>query len=248
MIDDTRGVSEVLGFVLIFALITSMIAVVFTVGFAGLQSSQESEQVNNVERAFDVFDDNLKDLYQRDNFEDSEMSRATEIKLSGGSISFEESTEIRVEQGNFSTTYRPLAVAYTDDSDTTIVYEGGAVIRSDGGASVMQIEPNFQLDHDRSVFTIVNTRFRGDHESISSFGTILIVAEFRDTSVVSLDDQEQVNVTVESPRAVAWNRYFEKQEFGTVKEFDQQNETVTYSFTGTETTVIETRLGVRLSD
>ena len=246
MIDDTRGVSEILGFVLIFALVTSMIAVVFTVGFAGLQSSQQAEQVNNVERAFDVFADNLRDLYQRDNFEESEMSRATEIKLIGGTISLQESTTIRVEGENLS--FSPRSVVYSDDSDTEIVYEAGAVFRSDGYASVMLVEPNFHFGEKRSIIHVVNPRDRSEHGSIERVGTVLIVAEYRDSTVFEVENSESVNVTIESPRSNAWKRYFESQDLGYVKSYSEQNNSVTYTFSSDEVTFIETRIGIQLRD
>ena len=40
---DDRGVSETIGFVLVFALITSTIAVTFTVGLGGLEDAQLAE-------------------------------------------------------------------------------------------------------------------------------------------------------------------------------------------------------------
>ena len=247
MIDDDRGVSEILGFVLIFALVTSMVAVVFTVGFGGLQAAQEAEQVNNVERAFDVLDDNLKDLYQRDNFDRSELTRATEIKIAGGSVSLEEEIYITIEQGTENFTYRPRPLAYADDSDSQIVYEAGAVIRMDDDAGLMLNEPSYIIDSDRSLLQLVNLRERGDRDEIGRVGTAHIVAEYSRSSIVTYDSSEPVNITVESPRAIAWKRYFESQERGTV-EYDAGNDTVVYSFESAETVIVETRIGIRLTN
>lgn len=76
---DNRAVSEVVGFVLTFSLVTMAIAIVFTAGFGGLQDTQQAEQVNNVERAFDVLDTNVQEVQRQE-----APSRATEMRLSGG--------------------------------------------------------------------------------------------------------------------------------------------------------------------
>jgi len=61
---DERGVSDVVGYVLIFSLIVATVGVVTTVGFSTLEDRQDAERVNNVERAFDVFANNMENVYR----------------------------------------------------------------------------------------------------------------------------------------------------------------------------------------
>jgi hypothetical protein len=94
MMDD-RGVSEVIGFVLVFSLITMTIAIVSVTGIGGLQDAQQAEQVNNVERAFDVLDDNFDEIQRQ-----QAPNRTTELKLVDGSIGLGEEIEITVRIDN----------------------------------------------------------------------------------------------------------------------------------------------------
>ena len=57
-----RAVSDVLGYVLIFSLITSSVGVVYVAGYGSLDSLRNAERFNNAERAFDVLDSNLEEF------------------------------------------------------------------------------------------------------------------------------------------------------------------------------------------
>lgn len=125
-----RGVSDVVGFVLVFALITSTVAIVYTFGFTGLENAREEERFSNAERVFDILADNVADMRRR-----GAPSRATEIKLSDATLSYGEETSLTVEVTNmpsstptYSTNLEPL-VYTTADSPVRLVYENGAVFR-----------------------------------------------------------------------------------------------------------------------
>ena len=81
MFRDRRGVSETVGFVLVFSLVLLTVGTVLTVGYAGLQDARDAERVNNAERAFDVLANNIEDITAR-----GAPSRGTEIRLAEASI------------------------------------------------------------------------------------------------------------------------------------------------------------------
>jgi hypothetical protein len=159
-----RGVSEVLGFVLTFSLITMTIALVFTMGFGGLQDAQRAEQINNVERAFDVLDSNFKDIFIRE-----APRRTTEMRLGGGSLSYDDRTEIVVYRGNESqnVSIAPNPIVYQSEADSQVVYEAGAVFRTDNGNSVMLNEPSFRIGKNRTTLTFVEPVHTGESSTVS---------------------------------------------------------------------------------
>ncbi|WP_418284942.1 DUF7289 family protein [Halorubrum sp. DTA46] len=209
-IADDRGVSNVVGYVLVFSLVTLTIGTVFAVGIAGVEQRQEAEQVANVERAFDVFDDNLRDVQRYD-----DPSRSTEIRLSGGTLSTAESTRISLvnESGD------PLPVGPWEmnpvtysTGDTTIAYEAGAWFRTDGDATVMRSAPRFVAEDGRTTLPIVVLTADGDRR-VAGDATVQINADrLRSVTRPELDvgESENVSIRVESPRAAAWQRYFER--------------------------------------
>ncbi len=221
-----RAVTEVLGFVLVIALVTTVIAVVMTTGIAGLEDSQSAEQINNMERGFDVLGHNVDALANRE-----APSRATELRIAEGSIEYGTPTVINVTVdgtliGNLSIVTEPLV--YNSASDVQIAYEGGAIIRSQTNHSVMLREPSFAFEDDYWLIGAVRTRPLGGSEtSMSQPGTILIRGEYLGTQVETADPGSgPVNVTVTSARPDAWEQYFEDLDRGTVSR-NNQNVTLT---------------------
>lgn len=251
-----RGVSEVLGFVLVFALVTGTIGVVFATGISGLENAQYEEKMRNVERAFDVLDDNLQSLHAG-----SAPSRATEVKLYDGRIELGESTELTIvatNTGNTSdnvtipTVTRPIL--YVDDEqDTEMAYSVGAVFRTDRGRSVMLSEPDWVVTDDTMLVPFIATAAGDGTTSIGGRGTVLVVGQKQSQSVkgefVPGDGVEaEVNVTVESPRAAAWKAYLETLPHdGNPPDADASDGTVSYVFVVEHLYVPETIIDVSLS-
>jgi hypothetical protein len=90
-----RAVSDVIGYVLVFSLIIATVGIVTAVGFSTIEDRQRDERINNVERAFDVFAANVEDVYRG-----GAPSRATEIRLSGGTLQYGEPVTITVRDGS----------------------------------------------------------------------------------------------------------------------------------------------------
>lgn len=208
-----RAVSETVGFVLVFALITTTVGVVYVSGIGGLTDARNAEQLTNAERAFDVLADNMADIHRR-----NVPSRATEIKLGGAEMGYGETTtmEITVEDSDASPDTVKLApLVYTSDSESKIVYEGGAVIRSNSnGGAVMKREPNmmFRGDGEVAILPVVQTR-AVDSGGIGGSTTVLVrgTRALSEVLTARTDDEYTATVTVDTTasRAPAWKRYLE---------------------------------------
>lgn len=252
---NDRAVSETMGFIFAFALVTATVASVYTFGMAGLLDAQRGEQANNAERAFDVLADNFADVHRAD-----APSRATEISLAGATLAVGEPITVSVEvtnttnaSDNATVSMHPRPVVYSGVQDTTIAYVAGAVVRTDGDASVMSVEPRFVVTGRNAVIPFVHTYPSGGIESLSGDGTVLVVArqqnsklarQFR-TSTATGDPDARVNVTVESPRAGAWKHYFESRGFTEV-DGDPADGAVTYQFVTDRVFVPEAGIEVAL--
>lgn len=249
-----RGVSEAIGFVLVFALITMTLGVVYASGFAGLQSAQQQEQLVNVERAFDVFSDNLRDIHQ-----ERAPSRATEIKLSGGTLSVVDTTEFSFNTSATSVnglcnntnpvtlSTRPIAYEFEGSS---VVYEAGAIIRTDGNNSAMVSEPSWITGTDQSILPYVSTAPEETAQSVGGDSTVLVVARHQTSSLqCQIDTASTVtgNVTVETTeaRSKAWEDFFERQEYTVTR---QSATTVTAEFPTKRFFVSRTSISLDIED
>lgn len=180
-----RGVSEVLGFVLIFSLVTASVGAVYVVGFGGLEDARDAERIDNAERAMDVLADNVEDIHR-----DDAPNRATEIKLYDASLSLGEPTNVAVNvtnnasgepaEWNNASVY-PIDYA-PQNSPTRLRYVNGGVFREDRNGARLQNRPPVTLrtnssGHRIAVIPFIQTRPGSDSGGISGKTTVLVRTE-----------------------------------------------------------------------
>ena len=222
-VSDRRAVSDVLGFVLVFALIMTTVGTVSVLGTGSLTDLRDAERMNNAERAFEVLADNVADIHRR-----GAPSRATEIKLHGARLTSGEPTKLTVRLDNvdgtptYSATVDPIRYEPTI-GESGLVYEAGAVIREDPSGAVMRREPTMTFTDTggrrTAVVPLVQTRFQrasGGDDSIVLVRTERSITEvFTSRTDPSVDGVSEyvLTIRVEStrPRAEVWNRYFESE-------------------------------------
>lgn len=198
-----RAVSETIGFVLVFALIVSVIAVVYSSGFVGLQDVRDVEQTNNAQRAFEVLADNMEDITNR-----GAPSRATEVKIEGADLYVDDpiTVTVAVPGVGFENSYTVRPLVYDADTGEQIVYSQGAILRHrPGGSGLVVHESTLVFDADRSVVPVIQTRLAGTG-SIGGGGTVLIRAKESKRSLaysnISAPNTVWMNIT--TPRAEPW--------------------------------------------
>lgn len=224
--NQERAVSEVLGFVLVIAVITATIGVVMTIGVGGLHDAQESEQISNMERAFDVLSYNVDQLTR-----EGAPTRATELRLGDGRLAYGEPTVINITSDgepieDIEIVSEPLI--YRSDRGTEIVYEAGAVIRANGDSARMVGTPNMVFAGDRVLIHGVGTRpLSGSRTSLDTPGTVLVRAEFLgvNSGTAQIGASERLTITVTSDRASAWEQYLDDQAIGEITEEATEGET-----------------------
>lgn len=203
---DSRGVSEILGYSLVFTLVVFSIAVVSVGGLSSYQSAEEFERQNNAQKAFDVLHNNLEDIYYQGG-----PSRGTEIDLGETSLTLADPITVNVTvngttRNEFEFETRPLVQDLGDGS--TLVYEAGAVFQTTRDGGVVREQPPFTLRDETAHFLVPVLSQRSDR-SIGS-GTVLVRAQ-RDTQRLrysnSTQDPVNVTLTITSPRGDLWYEY-----------------------------------------
>ena len=214
-----RAVSDVIGFVLVFSLVTLIVGTVYISGMGGLEGARSSERLTNAERAFDVLSENMDDVVDT-----GARSRSTEIKLSNARLGFGDPVSFEVNMTshpgtNYTAAVRPVVFSI---GDTDVVYANGAVIRADPGGSVMLHEPTM-VSGDRTLLPLIVTR--GRSSGIGGSGRVLVRSVEATNDVVRYDDGPyDVEVSVTTPRTRAWERYLED-EFDTTCSVSDQTVT-----------------------
>jgi len=208
-----RAVTDVVGFLLVFALVASIVGIVSVAGLDTLEEARYGEQTNNAERAFDVLADNLKDVHR-----EGAPSRATEVSLQNARIETTGRANINVSGWdgagtNFTANRTVTTIRWESQSTepTRVSYAFGAVLRTDRDGGLVVNRPPFQFDTERTIIPIVDT----DAESPGSFsGTTVRVRGERGTTRIayagdaSMLDNLWVNVTTSRPEV--WRAYLDE--------------------------------------
>ena len=210
-----RGLSDVLGYIIVFSLVLTSVLLVTAGGLATVEDARDSEQAQNAERAFDVVADNFVSIYER-----NAPSRSSEIDLGESELFYGNNITMTVrgdDQELVSREVRPVEMQVTDDR--SVIYEGGAVFRNDGGSVSMVRPPPFLLSEERVHLPLVQT-FSPNVESAGSTTVLLRgVSGGRDVvgtsdtglsdidGVANLTGLDSMTVEVTSPRFEAWGRY-----------------------------------------
>jgi len=212
-----RAVSEVVSYVLVFALVVSAVGIVSVSGLSTLQEVRNDEQMANAQKAFSVLADNLADIHRRD-----APSRATEISLGQANLETADNVTMRVSVTDTGgTTWQSDAwqirpIVYEGDEDRKLVYEAGAVYRTSNGGGIRVQTPPLVVNQDRVLVSVVGLN-RQTSQSLGG-STVLVRARSESTSVVynsTVADVDSVTVTLrDTSRTELWREYFEDAGFG----------------------------------
>lgn len=207
-----RGLSDLIGYILVFSLVAMTVGVVSVAGVSSLEDAKDAEQASNAERAFDVLADNVADLHQA-----AAPNRATEISLSQATLHTGTTATMNVSgwetggSANFSTgpiTSDVLVWESTREPDTKVVYAFGTVLRSQRDGGVVVRPSPFQFDDGRTVVPIVRTRSR-NAESLG--GGIVRVRSSRSVPVIyhrgDAAEYDNLWVNVTTVHAHTWDQY-----------------------------------------
>lgn len=205
--DDGRGVSETIGFVVVFSIIVVSVGVIYVTGFNSVRDMQQGEQLQNAERTFEALERNFDDIEQR-----GAPSRAGEVNLNGGTLSVRSDSRIDVNVSGAASFNRSIpigALAYEFDG-RSVEYENGAVFRRADDRSVILTSPTFSCEDGSAVITVVT--LRSPNTSVSGTNVVTVTAERRTARVLFPNatpgkSVDAVNVTVHSPNDEAWNEH-----------------------------------------
>lgn len=211
-----RGVSEVVSFILTFAIITTMIGLLYSGGFVSLERLQTGNQMQNAEGVFFAMADSFGELQ-----EGQAPKRAGALDLDvGASIAISNESEIEVEVNDasgpvFSERLVTRSMDYRLD-ERAVTYETGAVFRSNDGGSVLVGEPSGLICSPSTDSAVVSVVTLVDPNDVSvASGTVTVTGIQRSTTLLYPTDRtapgtiDNVTVDIDAPREAAWHSHLE---------------------------------------
>mgnify|MGYP000117914800 CR=1 FL=1 len=207
---DERGVSEALGFVLIFSLILLMTGAIYTGGIGELKEVRDDQQVAGVERAFTAIGSDVTDVVR-----DGSPSRSSTIRLNDGTLTFGNQTWVNVTVDGERVNNSVTPLVYRLNGEPQLAYTAGMVTRSGGGGGwAVTTEPPVIAvggsPHEAVFFPIVDLDGEG---RVGGARAVTVQTESGDGAILGerrRGNPLDVNVTVtDTPRSAAWGRYLE---------------------------------------
>lgn len=216
--DADRAVSEVVAFVLVFALILGSIGILYTFGFASLTDYQENEQIVNAERAMEALTDNVNDVLRYSGIN----QRQGELNLRDGTVgTSDDGTAVNISVGDDGDPLEEIDDGFDDfGTDSTvnlgefqyvhdghrIAYEGGGLVRADedGSWSAIRKEPSVTCtEGEAAVISLVS--ISSDSQSVGSTAGIGVTMSVNERQSYVDDDPGEVALEVDSQYEDAWD-------------------------------------------
>lgn len=216
------AVSESIGFIIIFGLVITGIALVSLYGYPMLLKQQISSDERTMEQTLLILQNDMKLLsYSNVPYKD------TSLRVSGGALTVfntsasQQAFTIRywnTTGGNTETKiYRPGELRYASDAGTAVIsVENGAILKrqQDASGSVMLAEPRWFYDDSTQTLVVFLLSVQADTDlSLSGIGNIQM-SRTVDPAVITMDYSPVQNVSVrytpdpDNDYSLAWEQYF----------------------------------------
>lgn len=217
---NSLGVSEVLSFTLIFALMLGTIALLYTQAYPILEQEKNVEIDRNVERSLSILDENIDTVARGE-----APSRETELKVSDSVLRVDDDgynvTYSFYKNGNYSNyTISPDVMTYETATGARYYYLNGGIVHQQGESVYFVEEPDAIRSHKSKLqLTLLGMNSRGGELSggthtISTTGgdgqAIFVYPESGETTI-------RTTVRMDTPNTAErdfWRNYYQsKAEF-----------------------------------
>lgn len=211
---NDEGVSEAIGFILIFSIVVLGIAIVVLYGFPLLVTGQGSADMRNMEQTMIVLQNDLKSISYK-----MVPYKETALQVQGGVLFVTEASgtfEVLID-GDSKYNGQVGQIRYVSDLDRTrITIENGAVLTRPerGSGSAMITEPRWYYDDFDDILILSFIEIETERERALA-GVGRIEMKVTDIETTEIKYPPEINVTVnvrESPDpgddySVAWGNY-----------------------------------------
>ncbi len=231
-----KGVSEITGWLLMFAIITLSATVVFTVSYPYISDRIEESRIKIAEIQM-----TLLDYVSSKSSLGESPSQDINFNLLGGTLTFESGGNrfqiIGVfNEGEKEIYNSSIGRAVFRIGDVIIGYEGGGVWEKRDNTTIMLSPPEFHYRIDTLTYPIIKI---GSNFSVSGNGMVTLNVkrggfhiiypnETRDKKFINPLKCNYILVKIKSDFWDGWKKYFEERSDARVRNIDEKNKTVTF--------------------
>lgn len=222
--EDERAVSEAISYVLVFALITVGTLLVALQGAPAISNTQDEQIAENSKRAAVLLQERVNEMVRQDAPSREVSVDVQDIKVGVGDM---ETARFNVTATNTSGSVTdvvdvdadPVYIEKTAGKiDQTAAYENGAVLLGQRGRPeswTMASRPSWAIRTNSSTGEVqsifLSTVATGGSGTVSGQrSSARLVFEAVSRESVTVRDVDEIEISVESPRARAWEEYFNR--------------------------------------
>ncbi|MHC1579825.1 MAG: DUF7289 family protein [Candidatus Alkanophagales archaeon] len=207
-----KGVSEVIGYILMFSAVMTVVAVVYVGGMPLIEKTQEESVFQSMETVFFNIQSNIEKVALGQS-----PSRTIEVKVSEGSLFLSDGGWMRIDWGDGASTY---SKNFTYQSlvfslgGHEIAYENGAVIEAFPGSIIVSKPKITSLNVDGEKYLYVSIINVSGAFSAGGGVAELTITPYPDeanaTEVVAHTQVDYVSISVGGKYSSAWIYYLEE--------------------------------------
>jgi len=207
---DNSAVSEALGYILIFMIVVSCIAIILVIGNGVLDNAKSQNNFKGIEQGFMVVSSDLKQVAL-----EGTPLKTTKIHLEGGSITANSSTNDITVTYNGHTYYNNKTGNITFRSSTSsgviAIENGGLWEKYDfTGSDIMVLKPRIFNISDTNTLVLNIIRLNASGSSIGGSATVSITLQDQGTNVYPFNaSSSDVEITLNTAYPQAWARFME---------------------------------------
>ncbi|RZN37497.1 MAG: hypothetical protein EFT35_06095 [Methanophagales archaeon ANME-1-THS] len=205
---NNKGVSEVIGYLLMFAVVVTIVSVIYVSGMPVIDQTKDSSAITSMETVFLTLQGNMKKVAVGQS-----PVRTMHVNLVKGTMSGQENAgNITIDKDGAPVTIPFGNIEYTLGTQK-IIYENGAIIEHSPGGNIIISEPlifftNYSSDNADVFISVINA---SGTLSISGVLGQIQMGPYnvtRDTRVdYSADPASSVTITVNTRYAHAWSLF-----------------------------------------
>jgi hypothetical protein len=204
---SNAAVSETLGYILLFGIVTLSMGVVYAIGYPALQSNIDANVFESAEQNFIVLQSNM----DRVAFDQTPV-KVLKLKLQSSAIAVDNESSMTITYEANPPRIIPTGEIQFQKDSKTLTYEMGAVFKQyPREATVMISKPPIYTSriNGQDILTIGLVSVNGD-SYISGKGIATLTLRHNFSDMEMPDTSTNVTVTINSAHATKWEEYLEE--------------------------------------
>ena len=206
--EDRRdaAVSETLGYILLFAIVTLSMGVIYAIGYPALQSSIDTNIFESAEQNFIVLQSNM----DRVAFDQTPV-KVHKMKLQSSMITVSNDSSMTITYDGNPPLPTPTGEIEFEKDGKTVAYEMGSVFKTytSGSALMISKPPIYTSSIDNKNITTIGLVSVNGNTGISGKGIATLTLRHNDSIMEMTSSPTDLTVQINSTHASKWGEYLE---------------------------------------